>query len=588
MTSFSGVRPGRLYPSSEAVCSIERYREAMELGKPSVFEHRSVVSGEWMEVRVYPTATGISAYYREIEERKRIEQEVVATRAELAATLAAITNGFYTLDRTWRVTYMNDKAAEVFPGGKKAIGANFWELFPADVGSAYEACKRKAMEQSEVCSFEFLDPASDAWFEERDYPSADGITILFSDITERKRAEAQRDQLMEARNLLLEAATAAAAGADLDRMLESLGDLLLRATDHSRVLLELWDEERREVEIAVSRGAAATRKQRFAFDGISDGAKEVITTRKTLVIDYAATGIPGPQKAYVDEHAFLLMLVVPIIYRERLIGLITADQPGEARPFSPREIELVEAIAAQAGAAIENARLFEAERQAQQQSAQDLEATRLLLEAASKLNSWTSIDGLLNGLADVVLRATRHTRAYVALLAEDRSQATFVTTVGKDPLPARTVLAWDQLSSVLQDVLTDGRRKIVDYNELRAAYRGIADSLASRLALLVPILFGDRVLGHIAIDDPGERSEFTDREIALIEGIASQAAVAIENARLYDAQRHIATTLQDNLIHPLPKSPASSSAWWPRRHTNRSLWAATSATSSCSTTGASS
>ena len=366
-------------------------------------------------------------------------------------------------------------------------------------------------------------------------------------------AQAQLQQGLESTHLLVEAAVALTSWTDLECMLESLGDILLRATDHTRILLELWDEAHREVEIAVSRGAAATPKQRFAFDGISDGAKEVITTHKTLVIDYATTGIPGPQRAYVDEHAFLLMLVVPIVYRERLVGLITVDQPGEARPFRPREIELVEAIAAQAGAAIENARLFEAERQAQQQSARDLEATRLLLEAASKLNSWTSIDGLLNGLADVVLRATRHTRAYVALLAEDRSQATFVTTVGKDPLPARTVVTWDQLSSVLQDVLTDGRRKIVDYSKLREAHRGIAGSVDSRMALLVPILFGDRVLGHIAIDDPGERLEFSDREVALIEGIASQAAVAIENARLYDEQRHIATTLQDNLIHQLPQ-----------------------------------
>ena len=158
--------------------------------------------------------------------------------------------------------------------------------------------------------------------------------------------------------LLLEAATTAAAWTDLDRMLESLGDLLLRATDHSRVLLQLWDEGRREVEIAVSRGAAATPKRRFASSGISDGAKEVITTRKTLVIDYAETGLPGPQREYVDEHAFLLLLVVPIVYRERLIGLVTLDQPGQARPFDAKEIELVEAIAAQAGVAVANAQLY--------------------------------------------------------------------------------------------------------------------------------------------------------------------------------------------------------------------------------------
>jgi PAS domain S-box-containing protein len=168
----------------------EHFREAMELGRPSVFEHRSIASDDWLEARVYPTSTGISVYLREINERKRIEQEVVATRAELAVTLAAITDGFYTLDRAWRVTYLNDQAAAVFPGGREALGADFWELFPGDVGSAFEANKRRAMEQGEVCSFEFYYPPFDTWFEERDYPSADGITVLFTDISERKRAEA--------------------------------------------------------------------------------------------------------------------------------------------------------------------------------------------------------------------------------------------------------------------------------------------------------------------------------------------------------------------------------------------------------------
>jgi signal transduction histidine kinase len=98
------------------------------------------------------------------------------------------------------------------------------------------------------------------------------------------------------------------------------------------------------------------------------------------------------------------------------------------------------------------------------------------------------------------------------------------------------VLTWGQLSPVLQDALTDGRTRIVDFDELPPEQHGIADSLDSRLALHVPIVFGQRVLGHVAIDDPGERREFTEREIDLVEGIASQAAVAIENARLYEAE----------------------------------------------------
>ena len=127
---------------------------------------------------------------RDITERKRAEQALQDSRAELAATLDAITDGFYTLDHDWRVTYLNDKAAAIFPGGKDALGANFFELFPEAAGTKFETSKRQAMEHGEVCSYESYYPPFEAWFEERDYPRADGITVLFTDITERKRVEA--------------------------------------------------------------------------------------------------------------------------------------------------------------------------------------------------------------------------------------------------------------------------------------------------------------------------------------------------------------------------------------------------------------
>ena len=177
-----------LFPELKRSSAAEQYRAAMELGRPSVFERRAIASDDWLEVRVYPTPAGISIYFREINERKRTEQALASSRAELATTLAAITDGFYTLDRDWRVTYLNDKAAEVFPRGKDALGASFWELFPEAAGGDFDANKRAAMERGEFRFFESYYPPFEAWFEERDYPSADGITVFFADITERKRA----------------------------------------------------------------------------------------------------------------------------------------------------------------------------------------------------------------------------------------------------------------------------------------------------------------------------------------------------------------------------------------------------------------
>ena len=190
-------------------------------------------------------------------------------------------------------------------------------------------------------------------------PRPSRFATVFEDITERKRSEQERERLLQNTALLLEAATAATSWTDLDQMLESICDLLLRSTDHSRVVLELWDEERREVEIAASRGPSAIRRERFSFDVLSKTAREAITSRTTLVLDSAASEMPAQRRRYADEHAFVLTLIVPIVHRERLIGLVTLDEPGDRRPFSPQEVELVEAIAGQAGAAVAHARLFE-------------------------------------------------------------------------------------------------------------------------------------------------------------------------------------------------------------------------------------
>ena len=60
----------------------EYCRAAMELGRPSLIEHRSLLSGDWFEMRIYPTSAGISIYFRNINQRKRSEEES-ARRAAL-------------------------------------------------------------------------------------------------------------------------------------------------------------------------------------------------------------------------------------------------------------------------------------------------------------------------------------------------------------------------------------------------------------------------------------------------------------------------------------------------------------------------
>ncbi len=75
-----GRTPWEVFPALEGSQLLKAYREAMELGRPAVIEHRSVVDGQWLEARVYPTTMGASCYYRGIDERKATERSLEHSR----------------------------------------------------------------------------------------------------------------------------------------------------------------------------------------------------------------------------------------------------------------------------------------------------------------------------------------------------------------------------------------------------------------------------------------------------------------------------------------------------------------------------
>ncbi|HEY9650980.1 MAG TPA: ATP-binding protein, partial [Coleofasciculaceae cyanobacterium] len=117
------------------------------------------------------------------------------TNQQIVYTIESITDGFCAVDHQWRFTYIN-RQAEQFLGRKRAklLGQNLWEMFPEALGSIIDREYHRAMEQQVVVAFEFYSPLLAAWFEVRAYPSVEGLSIHFSNITDSKRTqEALRD-----------------------------------------------------------------------------------------------------------------------------------------------------------------------------------------------------------------------------------------------------------------------------------------------------------------------------------------------------------------------------------------------------------
>ncbi|MDZ8056573.1 MAG: PAS domain S-box protein [Aulosira sp. ZfuVER01] len=151
--------------------------------------------------------------------------------------LSSISDGFYTLDRDWRFTYVNDRLCEM--AGKQReelLGYNNWELFPDAVGTKVYVQFHRALAEQTPLQFEYLYAPWNRWFEYRVYPSLHGLTIFAVEVTDRKQAEMV---LMEQKQLL----ELIALGQPLDECLSALCASLSRLNPRIRACILLTDAQ---------------------------------------------------------------------------------------------------------------------------------------------------------------------------------------------------------------------------------------------------------------------------------------------------------------------------------------------------------
>jgi PAS domain S-box-containing protein len=182
-------------------------------------------------------------------------------------------------------------------------------------------------------------------------------------------------------------------------------------------------------------------------------------------------------------------------------------------------------------------------RRAEERAGQELETSRRLLEAARALNETLELDDVLRTLTGVLLEIIGHTRADVYLWDADRRVATLAASAGRESPPQGMTLSFEEFSRSAREVIESCCTMVVDYDALPPAERGAASRLHSHTSLQVPMVRHDRLVGLVILDDPGERREFSERERELAEGIAAEAAVAIEDARLLDEYRRAESRL---------------------------------------------
>ncbi len=155
------------------------------------------LAGTWYTMRIQPYRTlehvieGAVLTFVDITKVKLMQLALAAEHQKLETTLSSITDGLLVLDRNWRYTYCSAPGAKLIGMSPEAlIGQCVWDLFPHAKDTKYHECFHQSVATGQSLVFEEYYPAPiDKWLECSCYPSPEGLSVYFHDISERKRAE---------------------------------------------------------------------------------------------------------------------------------------------------------------------------------------------------------------------------------------------------------------------------------------------------------------------------------------------------------------------------------------------------------------
>jgi diguanylate cyclase (GGDEF)-like protein len=287
--------------------------------------------------------------------------------------------------------------------------------------------------------------------------------------------------------------------------------------------------------------------------GAAAASGESILVANALDCEYAVT-IPGTED--VDES----MIAVPLHYGARVIGVLVISELGVGQ-FDDDDVRLLEVLAGHAAVALENARLYEAERLEARRAKASLEISNALLDFSRRLALAESLDEMLQRAVELAARLLETPRSSV-WLQERAGEALVVRAFHGYEAHDVGVLAGHAIADAEARSLTEGD----DPFQLEAEPfpPGVSAALSRGRIAVAPLrLDGDR-LGCLVVRADPDGGSFDDRSMRLLAGVAHQVKLAVANAASYESLERTFLSTVEALANALEANDeyTSSHARW--------------------------
>lgn len=327
----------------------------------------------------------------------------------------------------------------------------------------------------------------------------------------------------------------------LDEMLELFMDVVLRTsgTEHGSILL--LDEDRRTLRFECARGPAAEQLKALSVQ-VGEGIAGWVAKNGQSALsedvskDHRFTGSIAKQVNVKPQG----ILAVPLKGRRGLLGVVEVLHPEGRQAFTIEDLWALEGLAAQMGVVVENARLFTVH-------SEEIRRLEALTSASSVVNSTLNLKELLKLVMELAARTLRAGASSILLKDKATGDLLFDTATGEAADRVQTIRV-PKGQGIAGHVAESGESLLVPDCSKDPRFFKQADEkskFVTRNIIAVPLVARGETIGVVEVLNRLGGGTFSPEDMALLQALAHQSAVAIQNAQLFqDVQESFLSTVK--------------------------------------------